>query len=51
MAKAGKGKSYMIEDNDPTLHTKVIEALKAASSPSFTDIRVDWGIYQGGVIF
>jgi hypothetical protein len=49
MAKAGKGKSFMIDDDDPTLQSKVIQALKLATAPSFTQVAVDWGVYQGAV--
>ena len=51
MAKAGKGKSFMIEDNDPSLQSKVIQALKLATAPSFTSVAVNWGTYQGAVQF
>ena len=51
MAKAGKGRSYMIEDNDNSIQSKVIEALKHASAPAFTNIVVDWGVPQGTVLF
>ena len=41
-AKAGLGTSAMIADNDPKIKEKVIQALKIASKPAFTDIKVDW---------
>ena len=41
-AKAGLGTSAMIADNDPKIKEKVIQALKIAAKPAFTDIKVDW---------
>ena len=41
-AKAGLGTSAMIADNDRKIKEKVIQALKIAAKPAFTDIKVDW---------
>uniref|UniRef100_A0A7S3J1X8 VWFA domain-containing protein n=1 Tax=Euplotes harpa TaxID=151035 RepID=A0A7S3J1X8_9SPIT len=42
IAKEGKGTSTLIADNDPHLKGKVIKALKLASKPAFTNLRIDW---------
>lgn len=41
----------MIGDDDPTLQSKVIEALGKASRPTYTDIKVNWGVPAKSVIF
>ena len=43
VAKGGKGRAFMIPDNDPTLQAKIISALQTASIPAFTSVKVEWG--------
>jgi hypothetical protein len=50
-AKAGLGTSALIADNDPQIKTKVIQALKLAAKPAFTDIWVDWSANKKAVMF
>lgn len=50
-AKAGKGKSFLVPDQDPSLSSKVIQTLKAACKPAFTSIKVDWGMDASSVKF
>mmetsp|Transcript_15510 Transcript_15510/g.17982 ORF Transcript_15510/g.17982 Transcript_15510/m.17982 type:complete len:858 (-) Transcript_15510:20-2593(-) len=50
-AKAGLGTSAMIPDNDPKIKEKIIQALKMASKPAFTDIKVDWKENNGALDF
>jgi uncharacterized protein YegL len=42
MATAGLGSSVMVSDNDTKIKAKIIQALKLAAKPAFTDINVDW---------
>lgn len=50
-AKAGLGTSALIRDNDPQIKSKVIQALKIAAKPAFTDIKVDWKGNSGQLKF
>jgi hypothetical protein len=51
LAKAGLGSSALIPDDDPKMKGKVIQALKLASKPAFTDIKVDWKDNKGAIDF
>ena len=42
IAKAGKGTSTIIPDNDKHLASKVINALNKAAKPAFTNISINW---------
>ena len=50
-AKAGLGTSALIADNDPQIKAKIIQALKVASKPAFTDIKVSWGSNEDSLVF
>lgn len=41
-AKAGLGTSALIADDDTQVKAKIIQALKVAAKPAFTDITLDW---------
>lgn len=50
-ARAGKGKSYLVPDQDPSLNSKVIQTLKTACKPAFTSLKIDWGVDSSALQF
>ena len=51
IAKAGKGASTFVSDNDCNFNTKIIQILQKASRPSFTDIKVDFESNNSCLLF
>ena len=51
IAKAGKGISVFVSDNDPLFNIKVISGLKKATRPSLTNIEIDWKDNKNNLLF